>query len=113
MPESPDPNGYLRRFDDMSVTATNKVITSYSTSFTLATRLLASRVRTDIRNLYAMVRIADEIVKTTNNTRFSNSCFYFITHLSKFFSYKTGSIHFFKPCFWMLMQVFSPLRHYR
>jgi len=65
MPESPDPNGYLRRFDDMSVTATNKVITSYSTSFTLATRLLASRVRTDIRNLYAMVRIADEIVDGT------------------------------------------------
>ena len=61
----PDTHGYLRRFDDMSVTATNKVITSYSTSFTLATRLLAPRVRADIRNLYAMVRIADEIVDGT------------------------------------------------
>ena len=47
----PDTHGYLRRFDDMSVNATNKVITSYSTSFTLATRLLAPRVRADIRNL--------------------------------------------------------------
>ncbi len=34
----------------------------YSTSFSLATRLLSPRVRVDIRNLYAMVRTADEIV---------------------------------------------------
>lgn len=34
----------------------------YSTSFSLATRLLAPRIRVDIRNLYAMVRTADEIV---------------------------------------------------
>ncbi|MDN5583192.1 MAG: squalene/phytoene synthase family protein [Mycobacteriaceae bacterium] len=38
------------------------VIGHYSTSFTLATRLLAPDVRRDIRNLYAVVRIADEIV---------------------------------------------------
>ncbi|HIW90781.1 MAG TPA: squalene/phytoene synthase family protein [Candidatus Corynebacterium avicola] len=38
------------------------VIASYSTSFSLATRLLAAPIRRDIRNLYAVVRIADEIV---------------------------------------------------
>ena len=38
------------------------VIAGYSTSFSLATRLLAAPVRREIRNLYAVVRIADEIV---------------------------------------------------
>lgn len=38
------------------------VIGRYSTSFSLATRLLPAGVRDDIRNLYAVVRIADEIV---------------------------------------------------
>lgn len=38
------------------------VIAAYSTSFTLASRLLSPPVRRDVRNLYAVVRIADEIV---------------------------------------------------
>jgi phytoene/squalene synthetase len=38
------------------------VIRSYSTSFGLASRLLAEPVRTHVRNVYALVRIADEIV---------------------------------------------------
>ncbi len=38
------------------------VIGRYSTSFSLATRLLPDGVREDVRNLYAVVRIADEIV---------------------------------------------------
>ncbi|WP_297006526.1 squalene/phytoene synthase family protein [uncultured Corynebacterium sp.] len=38
------------------------VIARYSTSFTLATRLLSPPVRRDVCNLYAVVRIADEIV---------------------------------------------------
>ncbi|WP_420098288.1 squalene/phytoene synthase family protein [Corynebacterium sp.] len=38
------------------------VIGRYSTSFSLATRLLPAGVREDVRNLYAVVRIADEIV---------------------------------------------------
>ena len=38
------------------------VIGRYSTSFSLATRLLPDGVRQDVRNLYAVVRIADEIV---------------------------------------------------
>lgn len=38
------------------------VIAGYSTSFTLASRLLSAPVRRDVVNLYAVVRIADEIV---------------------------------------------------
>ncbi|WP_051483596.1 phytoene/squalene synthase family protein [Corynebacterium vitaeruminis] len=56
---------YLQRFDAMACEAARAVITSYSTSFSLATRLLRGRIRTDVSNLYAMVRIADEIVDGT------------------------------------------------
>ncbi|RNE48768.1 phytoene/squalene synthase family protein [Corynebacterium alimapuense] len=56
---------YLDRYDRMSVKAARTVITAYSTSFSLATSLLGKAIRTDIRNLYAMVRIADEIVDGT------------------------------------------------
>jgi phytoene/squalene synthetase len=38
------------------------VISGYSTSFGVASRLLAEPVRTHVRNIYALVRIADEIV---------------------------------------------------
>jgi phytoene synthase len=38
------------------------VIRNYSTSFGLATRLLGEPVRGHVRNIYALVRIADEIV---------------------------------------------------
>ena len=56
---------YLNRYDRMAVKAAHKVISSYSTSFSLATGLLSPSVRRDIRNLYAMVRIAGEIVDGT------------------------------------------------
>lgn len=56
---------FLSRYDRMANNAAHEVILSYSTSFSLATRLLEKQVRTDIRNLYAMVRIADEIVDGT------------------------------------------------
>ncbi|MBI9001001.1 phytoene/squalene synthase family protein [Corynebacterium sp. CCM 8864] len=49
----------------MSIRAAARVMETYSTSFSLATRLLDERTRTDIRNLYAVVRIADEIVDGT------------------------------------------------
>jgi phytoene/squalene synthetase len=38
------------------------VIASYSTSFGLATKLLAPEIRQHVRNIYALVRVADEIV---------------------------------------------------
>ncbi len=39
-----------------------QVIRGYSTSFAMATRLLPPTVRRDISSIYAMVRVADEIV---------------------------------------------------
>ncbi|WP_217584187.1 squalene/phytoene synthase family protein [Microbacterium sp. GbtcB4] len=52
----------LRRFSRTAEIATSNVIRTYSTSFGLATRLLGRRHRQHVRNIYAMVRIADEIV---------------------------------------------------
>ncbi|MCT2224011.1 phytoene/squalene synthase family protein [Microbacterium paraoxydans] len=52
----------LRRFSRTAEIATSDVIRTYSTSFGLATRLLGRRHRQHVRNIYAMVRIADEIV---------------------------------------------------
>jgi phytoene/squalene synthetase len=42
--------------------ASAQVIDAYSTSFGWATKLLGSSVRQAIRNIYALVRVADEIV---------------------------------------------------
>lgn len=52
----------LDRFTRTAEKASNDVIRAYSTSFGLATRLLGARHRQHVRNIYAMVRIADEIV---------------------------------------------------
>lgn len=57
MPRSP-----LAAYDAAAARASAQVIAYYSTSFSLAAHLLRGRVRTDIRNLYAVVRIADELV---------------------------------------------------
>lgn len=59
-----DPD-YLKRYDRAACKAAEQIILNYSTSFSLASRLLGKRVREDISNLYAMVRIADEIVDGT------------------------------------------------
>lgn len=55
-------DSYLSRYDRMADRVAAQVIGHYSTSFSLATRVLAPGTRRDIRNLYAVVRIADEIV---------------------------------------------------
>lgn len=52
----------LGRFSRAADTASTDVIRTYSTSFGLATTLLGARHRQHVRNIYAMVRIADEIV---------------------------------------------------
>lgn len=49
-------------YDTVAEASAATVITGYSTSFGLASRLLAEPVRTHVRNVYALVRIADEIV---------------------------------------------------
>lgn len=49
-------------YDRCARDAAAAVIATYSTSFSLATRLLGPRVRPQVREVYALVRIADEIV---------------------------------------------------
>lgn len=49
-------------FNRTAQQAARAVISNYSTSFGLATRLLGHAHRHHIRNIYALVRIADEIV---------------------------------------------------
>ncbi|WGD36409.1 squalene/phytoene synthase family protein [Lysinibacter sp. HNR] len=52
----------LHQFTRTAELAADEVITAYSTSFGLATKLLGRRHRQHVRNIYALVRIADEIV---------------------------------------------------
>ena len=49
-------------YDSVSEASSAVVISRYSSSFGLASRLLAEPVRTQVRNIYALVRVADEIV---------------------------------------------------
>ena len=49
-------------YDSVSEDSAASVIRRYSSSFGLASRLLAEPVRTQVRNIYALVRVADEIV---------------------------------------------------
>jgi len=58
---SREPTG-LALYDRTAQDAAAAVIAAYSTSFGLATRLLGPRPRPHVRNVYALVRIADEIV---------------------------------------------------
>jgi phytoene/squalene synthetase len=51
-------------FDDVSYHCSKIVTQSYSTSFSLATKMLAPSIRADIYNIYGFVRFADEIVDT-------------------------------------------------
>lgn len=49
-------------FDLVSHQCSRNVTRAYSTSFALATRMLAPSIRKDIYNIYGFVRLADEIV---------------------------------------------------
>ncbi len=49
-------------FDQVSENCSKVVTESYSTSFTLATKMLDRSIRQDIYNIYGFVRFADEIV---------------------------------------------------
>ena len=49
-------------FDEVSYSCSQNVTKTYSTSFSLATRLLSENIRRDIYNIYGFVRFADEIV---------------------------------------------------
>lgn len=56
------PAKLLHHYDRTAQRAAHQVICSYSSSFNLASNLLRGTIKTDIRSLYAVVRIADEIV---------------------------------------------------
>ena len=49
-------------FDNVSYSCSKEVTHTYSTSFSLATKMLAPSIRADIYNIYGFVRFADEIV---------------------------------------------------
>lgn len=51
-------------FDNVSYNCSKIVTESYSTSFSLATKMLGTSIRSDIYNIYGFVRFADEIVDT-------------------------------------------------
>ncbi|HIB36722.1 phytoene/squalene synthase family protein [Mesonia sp.] len=51
-------------FDSVSRQCSQTVTNSYSTSFSVATKLLAPSIRQDVYNIYGFVRFADEIVDT-------------------------------------------------
>ena len=51
-------------FDKVSYDCSKIVTTSYSTSFSLASKMLGDTIRQDIYNIYGFVRFADEIVDT-------------------------------------------------
>lgn len=52
----------LSLYDEVAQRAADVVVRRYSTSFGMATRFLAPTCRTEIRNVYALVRLADEVV---------------------------------------------------
>ena len=51
-------------FDKISFDCSKNVTKSYSTSFSVAVKMLAPNIRQDIYNIYGFVRFADEIVDT-------------------------------------------------
>jgi len=51
-------------YDATAMRASALVLRAYSTSFGLGTRLLGARTRADIQAVYALVRLADEVVDT-------------------------------------------------
>lgn len=62
MGTKPKTSASLELYTAAAEKSSSAVIESYSTSFGMATKLLSERIRTDIRNIYALVRVADEIV---------------------------------------------------
>ncbi|MET4159450.1 squalene/phytoene synthase family protein [Agromyces sp. PvR057] len=62
---SADRSELLERYDDAAAASAATVISRYSTSFGGAARLLDAPTRRGIRSIYALVRVADELVDGT------------------------------------------------
>jgi phytoene/squalene synthetase len=74
-------------FDLVSFRCSQLVTNRYSTSFSMATKMLASSIRQDIYNIYGFVRFADEIVDSFHEydkelllNRFEEDLEYALTH---------------------------------
>lgn len=52
----------LALYDEVARRGSARVISAYSTSFGLASRLCSGQVRTHVADVYALVRVADELV---------------------------------------------------
>ncbi|RLZ03017.1 phytoene synthase [Kocuria tytonicola] len=63
-PDAP-PTASLSLYTATALAASGRVIGEYSTSFSLACRTLPADVRRDIAGIYALVRVADEVVDGT------------------------------------------------
>jgi phytoene synthase len=59
---TPDAGRRTRLYDRVAEESAGVFIKRYSTSFGLAARLLEPRIRRHVENIYALVRLADEIV---------------------------------------------------
>jgi phytoene/squalene synthetase len=57
-----NPSSSLALYSETAHTAAAQVISAYSTSFSLATRILPAATRAMIEDIYALVRVADEVV---------------------------------------------------
>lgn len=56
------PEGRLDLYSSVAHDSSRVVIARYSTSFAMATRLLAPAIRSQVEDVYALVRVADEVV---------------------------------------------------
>ena len=70
-------------FDEVSYSCSENVTKTYSTSFSLATRLLSENIRKDIYNIYGFVRFADEIVDSFHDYNKTELFNYFSDDLEK------------------------------
>lgn len=75
-------------FDTVSRTCSKAVTNAYSTSFSMATKMLAPSIRQDIYNIYGFVRFADEIVDSFHDYDKETLLNDFTTDLEKAIKYK-------------------------
>ncbi len=59
------PDTGLALYTEAAKRSSSRVISAYSSSFGMASRLLHRRFRADVHNIYGLVRVADEIVDGT------------------------------------------------
>lgn len=70
-------------FDSVSNDCSKIVTKSYSTSFSLATKMLSKSIRQDIYNIYGFVRFADEIVDSFHDYKKEELFNHFVQDLER------------------------------